>query len=144
MPAMCGIGFRAFWRPLTIITPAVPEKAEYWSLNERKVRELKERVLVQGQIAWDYLKPLGFTTWHVVDGWIGCWIERKREASTDSFIVQLEQETPLRFRVWMKTRISKPSKDEAPLSFSRTFDSITSLETDLPKMMKEVIAHVTQ
>lgn len=102
------------------------------------VRELRDKVLVQGQKAWEYLKPSGFTTWHEEDGWIGCWMERKRGSAIDSFSIQLDQEDPIRFRIEMKTASKLHS------SFSRTFDSIESLETDLPGMMKEVLVHVTQ
>jgi hypothetical protein len=121
----------------------MPEQAEY-SLNGRKVRELRERVLVQGQKAWEKLKPFGFTSWHEKEGWIGCWVERNAGDSSTSFGIQLDQEDPIRFRVDLNVLSTTPTKEQPHVSFSRTFDSIASLETELPDVMKEVLAHVSQ
>ncbi|MBL7953659.1 MAG: hypothetical protein JNJ91_01380 [Flavobacteriales bacterium] len=120
------------------------EKAEYSSFNGRKVLELRDKVLVLGQRAWEHLKPFGFTNWHETDGWIGCWMERKHGSVIDTFCIQLDREDPIRFRVAVKTAPKSSTEDKSQSSFSRTFASIQSLETDLPEMMKEVLVHVHQ
>ena len=113
----------------------MPQKAEYWSLSEKKVRKLQEKVLIQGQLAWDQLKPYGFTNWNSVKGWIGCWIERTSGATRAIFSIQLEQEEPLRFRVSLELP-NENKTDE--VVFLRDFDSIESLESSLPEIMTDV------
>lgn len=122
----------------------MPENPEYWTLNPRKVRELREQVLIQGQFAWDVLKPHGFTDWHIADGWIGCWIERKRATCTDMFGIQLYHESPLCFHVALKSVPEHPKASQSISLVSRTYDTIASLRTHLPELMKEVLPHIVQ
>jgi hypothetical protein len=121
----------------------MPERAEY-SLNGRKVRELRQQLLVLGQRAWDQLKPMGFTQWNETEGWIGCWMERKRGDHTDSFSIQLEHEEPLSFRIELKLASMSPNRDLLQPSFTRTFETITSLLAEFPKVMWTVLSQVTQ
>jgi hypothetical protein len=119
----------------------MPEKAEYWSMDPRKVRDLRSRLLTQGQLAWDQLKPHGFTLWHASAGWIGCWVERRHSTTTTSFKIQLESEDPVRFNAQLK--VVHPNTDrEDQILLSRSFESITSLEANLPSLMNDVLARI--
>jgi len=119
----------------------MPEKAEYWSLDPQKARDLRKRVLIQGQLVWDQLKPLGFTFWQASEGWIGCWVERKVGTTIASFKIQLESEEPVRFSTQLK--LQHPNTEDQIL-MSRSFDSITSLEANLPRLMDDVLARLAR
>jgi hypothetical protein len=122
----------------------MPKKAEYWSLNEREVRQLREKTLVQGQRVWDVLKPYGFTDWHTDDGWIGCWVERKRRVTTALLGVVLENEEPLRFNINLKEWHKVKTGIDEQILLTESYDSLASLEADLPRVMQAVVALITK